>query len=261
MKVVYIDVILAVNFCIDYILLYLVASFLHIKVKILRYTSASLLGSMFAVFAGVLPIPNWARVLLTLCVLPVICFAAFGKRCLRTYVKIVTLFFAFSIMLGGTILLFAPYIRLNFVVLLVLICSFSFFVKRTSEILKTDIISHKVRIKVVSEKVKTECIVLCDSGNTLRDPYNGYPVILLEANFKEILLDGENSVENCSHIRLIPIVSVSGTSLIKAFTPERVYVCTEKEKMVCATIGFVEENMKLPEGCSGIIPSIFVDNL
>ena len=261
MKIVYVDVVFAVNFCIDYLLLYLVSWFLHIKIKIQRFVLASFFGGLFSVIAALLPICLIFRMVSLLCTSLVICGIAFGKTSPVMYLKIITVFFAFSVLLGGTFFVFVPYFSFTPLMLTLILCVFHFVVKRMIRIVKTDLTSRKVRIQICHGNAKAECVTLCDSGNILCDPYNGLPVILIEAGFKESLFAIDNAEENLCRIKLIPVVTVAGTSVIEAFTPEMVCICYKKEKTVKATVGFFADNVKLPDGCRGIIPSVLVDNL
>lgn len=58
---------------------------------------------------------------------------------------------------------------------------------------------------------------LMDTGNNLREPFSGYPVILIDKKiFRELF--GGNS------LRLIPAATVNGESVIKAFKPDSVKI-------------------------------------
>jgi stage II sporulation protein GA (sporulation sigma-E factor processing peptidase) len=61
------------------------------------------------------------------------------------------------------------------------------------------------------------CVGLMDTGNNLRDPFSGYPVIMAEKEIIEKLFDNEK-------IRYIPVSTVSGESIIKAFKPQKLTV-------------------------------------
>lgn len=74
---------------------------------------------------------------------------------------------------------------------------------------------------------------LCDSGNLMRDPISGDPVILLSASLGRKLVGSDNTrallacdAEKLSksgiRFRLIPIKNSSGGSLCAAFRPDKV---------------------------------------
>ena len=261
MKIVYADVVMAVNFSVDFVLLYLLSSFLHIKINILRCVVASVFGGVFAVFSVVVAQSYPTRILLIILSFFLMCFFCFGKRTFATYIRICILFFAFSVMLGGVVHLFlsdmsnSRFYGLKLIFVSVL---FSLLSIKMSELLRTDITTGKVRIKVELNNITAECFVMCDSGNILRDPYNSMPVILLDETMKKTFFCDDNS-QLLS--RLIPAFTISGRCLVEAVTPDAVYICKKKKFKVNATVGFVSQNIKLPEGCCGIIPSVLVDNL
>jgi len=62
-------------------------------------------------------------------------------------------------------------------------------------------------------------IALMDTGNNLREPFSGYPVIMLEKRkFAQLYGNAEGK------IRLIPVNTVNGESLIRAFRPDFITV-------------------------------------
>ncbi len=61
------------------------------------------------------------------------------------------------------------------------------------------------------------CTGLMDTGNNLRDPFSGYPVIIAEKSIFDKLFNEEK-------IRYIPISTVGGETLIKSFRPERITI-------------------------------------
>ena len=61
------------------------------------------------------------------------------------------------------------------------------------------------------------CTALMDTGNNLREPFSGYPVIMIEKELFQKVFTEEK-------IRFIPISTVNGESLIKAFKPEKITI-------------------------------------
>lgn len=74
---------------------------------------------------------------------------------------------------------------------------------------------------------------LCDSGNIMREPISGDPVILMSAELGKKLVGSENAralldcdakrlTENNIRFRIIPVKNSSGGSLCAAFRPDKV---------------------------------------
>ncbi len=80
------------------------------------------------------------------------------------------------------------------------------------------------------------CTALMDTGNNLCDPFSGYPVIMVDKNIFIQLFNEEK-------IRLIPVSTVNGDSLIRAFKPEHISINNFSTNKVY--IG--ESNTKLDE--------------
>ncbi len=68
-------------------------------------------------------------------------------------------------------------------------------------------------VTVENNGVSISQTALMDTGNNLRDPFSGYPVILTD---KEIF----NKLCSKEKMRIIPLSTVSGESVIKAFRPK-----------------------------------------
>ncbi len=61
------------------------------------------------------------------------------------------------------------------------------------------------------------CMGLMDTGNNLRDPFSGYPVIMVEKSIFEKLYNEEK-------IRFIPVSTINGESIIRAFKPQKLII-------------------------------------
>ncbi len=61
------------------------------------------------------------------------------------------------------------------------------------------------------------CLGLMDTGNNLREPFSDYPVVMAD---KAIF----NRVYSNESIRVIPVSTVNGESIIKAFKPQKITI-------------------------------------
>ncbi len=61
------------------------------------------------------------------------------------------------------------------------------------------------------------CTALMDTGNNLREPFSDYPVIMCDSDlFQKVFTEDK--------IRLIPISTVNGESVIRAFRPKKLTI-------------------------------------
>ena len=254
MKTVYVDVVFAVNFCTDYLLLYLTSSFLHIKVNIIRMVLASVVGSLFSLMAAIIVMPPFLRIVISFALAILMCLFAFGRKRPKIFVKIIASMLGFSVMLAGLLLMFVTDMSqdtYNAICIVAFSMLFAYALPKIIRVFRSDLFSHKVMVKIEYMGKKVECLCLCDSGNMLCDPYLGFPVILLDGSFREKLI----GIDEYYKLRLIPTVSINGKGFVEAVTPEKVYVCLKKEIRVNAAVGFVSSGLVLPDGCNGIIPT------
>lgn len=78
-------------------------------------------------------------------------------------------------------------------------------------------ISKEYVVTVENNGISVTYMGLMDTGNNLRDPFSGYPVIMAEKDVFERLFIEEK-------VRFIPVSTVNGESLIRAFRPEKVTI-------------------------------------
>ena len=74
-------------------------------------------------------------------------------------------------------------------------------------------ISNEYYITIQSERKSVSCQGLMDTGNNLREPFSNYPVILVDKYIFRDLFDEDEK------LRLIPVSTVSGETLLKAHKP------------------------------------------
>ncbi len=68
---------------------------------------------------------------------------------------------------------------------------------------------------------------LMDTGNNLREPFSDYPVVMIERKMFEDLMGKTltlDDIEEEDKIRLIPLWTVNGSSLVKAFRPDLIRI-------------------------------------
>lgn len=78
--------------------------------------------------------------------------------------------------------------------------------------------SKEYYIRIETDKKIIACKSLMDTGNNLREPFSNYPVILAEKSIFEELFEVDDK------IRLIPVSTVSGETLLKAYRPKQIEI-------------------------------------
>lgn len=228
---VYVDILIILNTLVNYFILLAVDKVLRIHSKRWRILLGSVVGGLSSLL---LFLENLGIVMTLLKILTAILMTVvtFGIKPVRRLLKSIFLLFAITFLFGG--LLFAIYIFFDKDILIYSNGIVYFDIDLTFLIICT-VISYAV-ITVISKITDKKapkskeyyvtvenagkiisCTALMDTGNNLREPFSDYPVIMLD---KELF----NKLFTEDKIRLIPMSTVNGESVIKAFRPQKLII-------------------------------------
>ena len=226
--IVYVDVLIILNTLVNYFMLLAVRKITRTHISRLRIALGSLVGgtSSMLIFLEDLGLIMTVIKLITAFLMIVI---TFGAKSLKSLFKKVFWLFAISFIFGG--IMFAVYIITDTDILIytngivyfdiditfLVVCSVFAYIIITVIIKFTDkkapqsqeyYVTIQQNSKIISETA------LMDTGNNLREPFSSYPVVMVEKDLFSKFIIPENK------LRLIPVSTVNGDSLIKAFRPE-----------------------------------------
>lgn len=228
---VYLDILIILNTLVNYFILLAVDKILRIHSKRWRILLGGAVGGLSSLL---LFIENLGVImtLLKIATAVLMVITTFGVKPIKRFIKSTFLLFAITFLFGG--LMFAVYIFLDKDILIysngivyfdidltfLIICTVISYVVITiiSKITDKKAPKSKEYYVTVENAGKTiSCTSLMDTGNNLREPFSGYPVIMLD---KEVFC----KVFTEEKIRLIPISTVNGESVIKAFRPHKLII-------------------------------------
>ena len=86
--------------------------------------------------------------------------------------------------------------------------------------------SKEYYIKIQTDKKTISCQGLMDTGNNLREPFSNYPVIMMDSTMFSDLFDENDKM------RLVPVTTDSGETLLKAYRPKLVEIGNYKTEKV-----------------------------
>ena len=291
-QTVYIDVFFLINFSMDFLGLFLGNKLLGRKESLLRLFLAAVFGGLYACvslifsFDSISPLLSFAVDAIACVVIAFI--AVFHKKAWRGVFSFALVFGAVSILLGGAMTaLFYAFNRLGidkafgneegqssdgisvwiFVIFasisaLITVFSGKFFKKKALRQ------SGFIEIEYRRKKIKIEC--LCDSGNLLREPISHLPCILVEFDavqsifskeFRAYYMEGKLekissfSFLESSRIRMIPVKTASGESLLVGIRPDSIRIDMGKGMTLFdAYIAFSKEKISA-NGAKALVPS------
>ena len=171
---IYLDLILIINFIIDYLLLYGTKKILKNKTSIKRILLGSIIGSISSLL---MIYQNNIIIKILLSILIII--ITFG---IKNIIKNTTYFYLLSIILGGTLYLFDLNIyKLNYQILLIISPILIYlYIKENIKYKNIYLNNYIVEIYINNKLYKLEGMI--DTGNELKDPYKKRSIILVNIN-------------------------------------------------------------------------------
>ena len=251
MGIIYLDSLFLLNLVIDYLLLSCSAIVCGLSVKRLRYLAGALIGAGYAVAAvlpgcGFLSSP-WMKLASAL----LMALAAYGcekslLRCALVFLSVSAAFggFLYCITLAGGYPAFDMRTLLLAFALCYLLLSllFGYRVRRNDR--------RRVEVELSLGGKTVRFMALVDTGNELRDPISGAPVLLVCPHAVEALFVGHEELLHRDpvsflegadrlpilkgRVRLIPYSAVGVTGMLGAFRPDSILVDGRPAEMMAA---------------------------
>lgn len=246
---IYADVLFFVNFSMDFITLWISAILTSRPKSALKMCLGAAVGGLYGVLSVIFHISGTLTYFLAGTVSILMCIIAFGFDSIFSLLKQSAIVFGCGALLGGVMTavlsLGGSYEAENYQksggITGLLACASVVFVYITVRLICNTKNRKYARVLIKWKGRDISFFALCDSGNLMRDPFSGDPVILLS---KETLaglcgediteailsLDGETLSKNGISLRLIPHRSDSQSSIIGGFVPDLVTVECNKRK-------------------------------
>lgn len=245
---IYVDILLALNWWVDYLLLLGVRRTLGGGAKPWRLAVGTFVGALTCLILFLPPLAVWLSLLVKLAAALLMVLVAFRWQGWRRLAQRVLLLFGFSAGLAGLCgalyFFVAPegfYVFNGVVyysipplwlVLLTVVCyGILWLTDRLSRRRAPAGLTHRVRLRVGARQAEFLC--LYDSGNHLIEPFSGHPVLVVEREVAEQVIAVPATVEELPHgggWRLIPYDTLGGGGVLPAFIPDGVTVVTRREE-------------------------------
>lgn len=278
---IYIDIIIVENLVMNYIILYATGLISKNKISHLRIIFASIIGAIYAVTEYISKLNIYSNILLKIILSIVIVFIAFYPQNVKKMFKLLVLFYLTTFTFGGVATYLIYVLKPQNIIIkngmyvgtyvlkvifigaivgtIILIIAFKF---AKNKITKKDMIC-KVKIKLNGKEIVLDTMV--DTGNMLKEPLTGNPVVVVEKTSlydlmpKEILNNTESILggdfekipenikdEYISRLKIIPFSSLGKQNgMLIGIKPEKLYVINEQleEKKDNAIIGIYNKSL------------------
>lgn len=207
--VIYFDVVLLINFLMNFLILVFVAIVLKLKVNIAKLLAGAIIGCLFLISIIKPDLVILETLSFKLILSAAMILASFRPCGLKDFIKILGFFYLVSFMVGGGAFALFYFYNLSYpnssntllinnisvpwwILLIsssILLLFFKYLWPLLYRMLSKDILL--VPMKVEFDDRGLEITALIDTGNDLRDPVSNYPVIIVEFNAIRSLFSSE----------------------------------------------------------------------
>ena len=271
-RVIYLDVLIAVNLFINYFLLLAVAAFLRIRAARVRLIGGAALGAVYSLIILLPPIGPAASLFVKLLMSATIVLAAFGAPSLRFFLRTAACFYLTGFAFAGFMLavwyFVAPqgmlmknsvvYFDISPLMLFALTVVCYGAVRLLSRVAGRWQPKELFCSVTVQAGGKTaDFTAKVDTGNTLTEPFSGFPVVVAEYGCVErIVPDGvrrqlfaaageADRAARSAGLRLVPFHAVGGGGILPAFQPDLMVISTAREKITVNEVYLAVTEKKL----------------
>ncbi len=217
---VYLDIVLLENLCMNYIILFATGIINKVKINQMRIILSSLIGGIYAVISFMSILEVYSNVILKIILSIVMVYLAFNSNNLKILIKQLLIFYLTSFVFGGCAFFLLYFIRPQDILIknglyigsypikvailggivgfVVIITAFKIIKSRIS---KNDVFYN---VDIFLNDKTTQVRALMDTGNLLKEPITGIPVMIVEKESLQELLPS-NLLDNLEKI-------ITGTS-------------------------------------------------
>ncbi len=271
--VIYADVLVVLNLYVTYALLTLTGIICRKKRNTLKIFLASLVAGFYSL---IILLPDIAERVTALTGIPFgifLCFAAFGFINKKAFLKLCLSFFAVCFTFAGLMLFlwlfFAPegmyfsngiiYFDISTVKLVVLTIVCYAFISLCSRLLKNRTPADTVYdCEIIKNGKSYGCHCFLDTGNSLRDPFTGRPVVIVNGEKFSSLVPKDpfgGDIDPCGMFRMIPCNGIAGKNLLVSFSADSIRVKGLKKDFIYSNVTVAVTKEKIFGGrYDGILP-------
>ena len=267
---IYLDIVLAENLCMNYIILLATGFIMKIKIKHKNLIISALIGAIYAILAymDIFPLPSntFIKIIVSICM----AYIAFVPKSIKGLLKTLILFYLICFAFGGCAFALLYFIMPQDIFIRdgVYIGTYPIKIALLGGVVGFAI--TYVAFKVVKNKINKKSLIYCleitvegktiqvnamlDTGNMLKDPITQTPVVVVEKSKLEQLLpksilertevilggewqEDEEALKYRARFKIIPFSSIGKQNgMLLGFKVDKVKVITDINEIVCSNI-------------------------
>lgn len=261
--IVYVDVLIFVNFIVNLFILHVTVQTLRKRVKLMWMCLSSFVGSLYVLTVVYPKLIYLSYLPFKILVVIAMIFIVFREKNFLFNIKASLIFMLYSILLAGmclyiqisnskdmsfdVIIINFPYEKLMISIMIIYIVIYRIMIfigdrKKISTLVYT--------VDIINKSYKKTIKAFLDTGNELREPVSNLPVLIVERDvLSEVLLDKNNTY-------LIPYTVVNGTNgKLIGFKPEYINIHIDKKNIETrdVIIAFCEYKLSKDNDYNGLM--------
>lgn len=245
--IVYADILILVNFIVDYFLLLLTSKFLHKNTRILRLLLGAAAGGVFSLYIFLPQVNFLLEMTVHILMCAIMCFITFGICGAKDFFRSAAVLFAVNFAYSGAMIavwyLFKPngmvinnsviYFDISPLFLIAFSVLGYFIVTLLKRLLqKTFPQNTKCEVTVYCYDKKLCLCGIADTGNSLKDIFGISQIFITEVNIVDALLGSDKTSEQCAlRYRAIPCDTVTGTEILDGYRIDKIEINYNKRKI------------------------------
>ncbi len=267
MITVYADVLFAVNFFMDLLLIKMTSLFIHKKTKKIRTAFAAVIGGLPATFIFFVNLSFFTSAVINIAISTAMIFTAFGFENKKAFARTFVIFYVVTFLCGGVIFLlfingkaFISNGSVYFdesVRMLIFGAVAAYYVVKTLSALIKKIRRQYASYAVVSMylgKNSVSFTAITDTGNVLTEPLSGLPVCIVQKKIFDKLIKNETPL-----LRLIPYKTIDKPcGAMLGFKPERTVINDSEGKKIECECFVAATNIKISSEADGLISPLMI---
>jgi len=239
--VVYVDILITINFMIDFIIIRLAALFGGMRVSVFRCALGAFIGALSSLIVFVPAISSLGLFIFKIAVCVIMATASFTPVSAKKLAKMVVILCAISFIMSGVFTFISDsflrdrmsvyrgtvYFDIGLPAMLLSVTCAYIAVMFLAKILKSRFSADTECALTITTKYGS-CIAdaIIDTGCSVTEPFSGEPVIICDS--KIVFNIVPQSFFEGTNFRLVPFKTINGTGMLKAFRSEYVVISTDR---------------------------------
>lgn len=227
---IYADVLMLVNFVVDYFLILLSSKFLHTKIKLIRLILASAVGGVFSLYILVPQTGFITQMMIHIAMCAALCLVAFGLGGIKRFIRCIAVMFSVNFAYSGAMIalwmIFKPsgmvinnsvvYFNISPLFLIVFSVVGYFVAMLIRKVAKKPFEQNTYCVAtLICDTNKITLSGISDTGNSLKDVFGISQIFITDNCVVERLL-GDKAYD-ITRFRKIPCGTVTGESVLDGY--------------------------------------------